>query len=652
MKMSLRAKLIISFLTAITICGFVATIISVRLIDTGIIQQEKYKVKNDLNSARLIYQQEVQKTADIVRFAALKFLIVDAVINNNVEQLKKELEERRKTEHLDILTLTDKDGRVLVRARNPFIYGDDQSNNAVIAKVLKEKQIAAGTVIVSKQELEKDGDDLARQALIKIIKTPHSTHSSYDQSQEHDVSSKEAVDTEQVSSNGMIISAGAPVFDNEGNLIGILYGGKLINRNYDIVDKTKEVVYKDAKYKGKDIGTATIFQNDLRISTNVLDNDGNRAIGTLLSDEVKKQVLENGLTWTSPAFVVNNWYISAYEPIRDVQDKIIGVLYVGVLEENFIDMRNKTILLVLGLMFVGMIIAAAVAGLLANSILKPVENLVHASGLWAKGNLDYRVKTSGGDEISELCETLNNMASSLRERSSQLRKYTDEQIMKSERLLTLGRLAAGVAHEINNPLGAILMYTYLSLEDMDDKETLRKNLGKTISEASRCQDIVKGLFNFAHQTEPKVELANINDILERTLQVMKDQVLFRNITIKRALHPSLPKLSVDIGQMQQVFTNIILNAADAMEGSGELTVTAFETDDKKYIQIEFADTGTGIPPENIEKIFEPFFTTKQPGKGTGLGLAVSYGIIASHKGTIEVKNAPGHGAVFIIRLPV
>jgi two-component system NtrC family sensor kinase len=652
MKVSLRAKIIISFITAITICGVAAAIISVHLINNGIIRQEQDKVNNDLNTARLVYQREVEKTADIIRFIALRFFLVDAIINNNIEQLRAELDERRTAEHLDILTLTDKNGRILVRVRNPSVRGDDQSGNVIISKVLSEKQIVAGTVIVPGEELEREGQELAQQALIKIIQTPRSTRSSYEQKQEQPQSPKSQTETEQVSRDGMVIKAGVPVLDYNGNLIGVLYGGRMINRNYDIVDKTKEIVYKDTKYKGKDIGTATIFQNDLRVSTNVLDNDGKRAIGTLLSDEVRKAVLEEGKTWTSPAFVVNNWYISAYEPIRDLQGKIIGVLYVGVLEEKFTDLRNKTILLVLGLMLLGMVIAMVVSGLLANSILQPVEDLVRASGLWSLGDLDYRVPASGADEISQLCDTLNKMAYSLKERDIQLKQYTDEQIMKSERLLTLGRLAAGVAHEINNPLGAILMYTHLSLEDMEDKETLKKNLGKTISEASRCQDIVKGLFNFAHQTEPKVELVNINVILERTLQVMKDQVLFRNVTIKKELHPSLPKLSVDIGQMQQVFTNIILNAADAMEGKGEVKVTTTLTEDKKHIHIEFADTGPGIPHENIEKIFEPFFTTKQPGKGTGLGLAVSYGIIASHNGTIEVKSTPGHGAVFIIRLPV
>ncbi len=635
MKMSLKNKLISSFLTVIILCGLLVTLMAVELINRGVIQQAQDKVKHDLNSARLIYQREIEHIEDIIRFTTLRFFIKDAISNNDIDLLKSELESIRTTESLDFLTLTDNEGRVIVRTRNPAVSGDSQAEDIVIAKALSEKISVSGTEILSREELLKESEDLAIQSQIKIIHTPQARSNNQTES-----------------TSGMVIKAAVPVFNNDGKLVGILYGGKLINRNYDIVDKTKEVVYKDTKYKGKDIGTATIFQGNMRISTNVLDNKNDRALGTLLSEKVYKQIFEKDQPWIGSAFVVNNWYISAYEPIWDVQNNIIGVLYVGVLEEKFIDMRNRTILLFLSIMLVSMVIVLGISNLLARNILKPVQNLIYASGLWAKGELDYRAQTSGSDEISMLCETFNEMASSLKERDDKLREYTDEQIMKSERLSTLGRLAAGVAHEINNPLGGVLMYTHLALEDMEDKEILKKNLEKTIAEATRCKDVVKGLFDFAHQTEPKVELVNINDILERTMTVIKNQELFRNIIIKKEMQPTLPKLSVDIGQMQQVFTNIILNAADAMLGNGQLTVKTSTTENNEYIKIEITDTGYGIKSEHIDKIFEPFFTTKEVGKGTGLGLAVSYGIITSHKGTIEAKSEYGYGAAFIIKLPI
>ena len=244
------------------------------------------------------------------------------------------------------------------------------------------------------------------------------------------------------------------------------------------------------------------------------------------------------------------------------------------------------------------------------------------------------------------------MASSLRERDKQLKEYTQQQIMKSERLATLGQLAAGVAHEINNPLGAILMYTHLFLEDVEEEDPHRKNLEKVIMETTRCKNIVKGLLDFARQTEPKIEESDVNEILKRTLSLVGNQALFQNVKTNRVLSPTLPKVMVDASQIQQVFTNIVLNAANAMEGEGELTLATRMAPDNESIEIEFTDTGCGIPYENLEKLFDPFFTTKETGKGTGLGLAVSYGIISRHKGTIEVKSVPGKGATFIIRLPL
>ena len=616
-------------------CGSVATLVGMWLIGAGIITQAQDKVRNDLNSAREIYREQSEDIKDIVRFTALRFFIRDAILANDMETLKNHLKDIRTTESLDVLTLTDKRGNVTIRCRNPSVYGDSQAHDELVSRVLSEKKIIAGTVIVSKDELVKEGTDLAKQAYMRFIPTPKA---------------KPSPEIEQTS--GMMTKAAAPIYGYDGSLIGVLYGGNLLNRDYQIVDRIKEMVYQGVKYKGKDIGTATIFQRGLRISTNVMDKDGNRAIGTRVSEEVYKQVLEKGLPWIDRAFVVNHWYITAYEPIRDIDAKIVGVLYVGILEEKFIDIRNRAIAMFLGIMLGGMIMALVVSSFLANSVLQPIKRLIYASGQWAKGNLDYRIRVSRKDEIAQLGETFNLMASSLKERDDQLKEYTSQQIMKSERLATLGQLAAGVAHEINNPLGGVLMYTHLALEGLDEEDVLRKNLEKAVTEASRCKDIVKGLLDFARQTEPKVEESEVNEVLERTLDLVGNQALFQNVEITKVTCPSLPKVLMDVSQIQQVFTNIILNAAEAMEGKGKLTVTTQIASDHEHIEVKFTDTGCGIPPGNREKVFDPFFTTKEVGRGTGLGLAVSHGIIARHKGTIEVESEPGKGTSFVIRLPL
>ena len=635
MKIPLKAKLVVSFLAVIIICGLVATAVGMRLIGTGIINQAQDKVKNDLNSAREIYHEEIDNLKDTVRFTSSRFFLKDAIRNNDLEKLTKELGNIRKEEFLDILTLTDKNGRVIVRSRNPSVSSDNQANDEIVSRVLSAGEVVAATVIVPRDELIKEGRDLAEQAYMKLIPTPKA---------------KPIAETEHTS--GMMIKAAAPIFEYDGGLIGVLYGGNLLNRNYEIVDRIKETVYRGVKYKGKDIGTATVFQGDLRISTNVKRKDASRAIGTRVSEEVYEQVLVKGLPWIHRAFVVNNWYITSYEPIRDIQNEIIGILYVGILEEKFVDMQKRAMSIFLGITIGGMAIALIVSSFLANQILQPVKHLVFASQQLAKGNLEYEVKLKSKDEIGELGETFDFMASSLKERDERLKEYTQQQIMKSERLATLGQLAAGVAHEINNPLGAVLMYTHLSLEEMQAEDPRRKNIEKAVAEVTRCKDIVRGLLDFARQTEPKVEQSDVNEILERTLALVENQALFQNVNVTRVFSPSLPKVMMDGNQIQQVFTNIILNAAEAIDGEGELTIATRIAPDSKSIEIEFTDAGCGIPQENLQKIFDPFFTTKEVGQGTGLGLAVSYGIIARHKGTIDVISETGKGTTFIVRLPL
>ncbi len=228
---------------------------------------------------------------------------------------------------------------------------------------------------------------------------------------------------------------------------------------------------------------------------------------------------------------------------------------------------------------------------------------------------------------------------------------THLQLVSSEKMASLGKLAAGIAHEINNPLAGILIYSSLLMEDLPPDDPKRSDLEKIVQEASRCKEIVKSLLEFARQTEPKKEPTDINRAINDGLFFLVNQALFHNIEIVKNLDPNLPLVYGNAGQLKQVFMNIIVNAAEAMHGSGTLTITTSVAPDRNSVLIEFTDTGEGIPEENLNRIFEPFFTTKDVGKGTGLGLATSYGIIEEHGGRISVKSKVGEGTTFTIELP-
>jgi two-component system, NtrC family, sensor kinase len=234
---------------------------------------------------------------------------------------------------------------------------------------------------------------------------------------------------------------------------------------------------------------------------------------------------------------------------------------------------------------------------------------------------------------------------------SRLQK-TQLQLLQAEKMSSLGKLAAGVAHQLNNPLGGITLYAQLMLEEYPLEEAAVQDLTRIIQDAERCRNTVKELLEFARQTRQEIRLNDINHALSQTLYLLENQTTFHNIEIARDLDPDLPKVPSDIQQLNHVFMNIILNAAEAMEGSGRLTVETRLSEDGEKARIRISDTGPGIPPDVMAHIFDPFFTTKEQGKGTGLGLSMVYGIIEEHKGKVKVQSRPGEGATFIVELPL
>jgi len=636
MKVSLRTRLIGSFLVVIATCGAITTVVGVRIVGQGIVNQAQDKVRLDLNSARVIYRHAVDDVRDAVCHASVRFFLRDALSAGDVDRLGAEIEKIRRRGALDILTLTDSQGSVLLRARNPEVKGDNQAENEVVKRALVEREVVAATAIIPKEELLKESQDLVERAHIEFVHTPKARPTSK---------------TEETS--GMIMMAAAPVLDEGGQFLGVLYGGKLLNRDYSLVDRIKDTVYEGEIYDNKEIGTATIFQGDLRVSTNVRTEDGKRAIGTRVSEEVHDRVLVQGRPWVERAFVVNDWYRTAYEPIRSVSGETVGILYVGMLERKFADMKRNALWMFVGISLGGIALSVIICYLLARTLMRPVNALVHAAHDLAAGDLRKRVQPDRGtEEIGDLGRAFNFMASSIEERDEQLRRSAEEQITKSERLALIGRLAAGIAHEINNPLGGILLFSRLLLRRAPAEGVERENLKRIANDAERCQNIVQGLLDFAHQREPKMELLNITDVAEKSIALLENQAIFHNIKIAKQLQKNLPLVRVDAAQMAQVFVNIIMNAAEAMGGEGTLTITTRGRDAARRIDVSFTDTGRGIREEDLEHLFEPFFTTKEVGRGTGLGLSISHGIVESHGGTISVRSRVGEGTTFTVSLPV
>ncbi len=297
----------------------------------------------------------------------------------------------------------------------------------------------------------------------------------------------------------------------------------------------------------------------------------------------------------------------------------------------------------------------------------PVQRLVRHSALVASGDLESRVPVSSRDELGELSESINRMTESLGRAEKELKGWGDslenkvaersreimrmeEQLRRSEKLASLGTLAAGVAHEINNPLTGILLYASIMNNDKRLDPALIPDVEKVISETQRCAGIVKELLEFSRESLPEKETIALETILDEVATFFHQQPDFNEIEIIKNYCTGLPLVSVDPGQIRQVFMNLVINAGHAMPRGGKLEISTYGSEDGRYVCAEIKDSGVGIPADDLPRIFDPFFTTKP--EGTGLGLSISYGIIESNGGRIEVKSRVGEWAAFTVMLTV
>lgn len=317
-------------------------------------------------------------------------------------------------------------------------------------------------------------------------------------------------------------------------------------------------------------------------------------------------------------------------------------------------------------------ISVSLGIILYNFVSKPVSQLKQGMEKISAGDLDYSVPVKTTDEIGVLATAFNLMTKDIKAARQQQERWTQsleeevekktEEIQKThagllqtEKLSSLGRMAAGVAHEINNPLTGIVTFAHLMLKRVPPESEDAEDLKVIIEQAERCAKIIRGLLTFSRATPSEKGEVGINEVLSQTIYMVKNQEKFHNIKFDINIDSRQSFATRgDASQIQQIFLNMLINAADAMNERGTITIATrrITAGDKPFVEIEFTDTGCGIPEEHLDKLFEPFFTTKPVGKGTGLGLSVSHGIVKNYGGSMLVKSTIGKGTSFFIRLPL
>lgn len=607
---SLKKMILLSMVSVILALGISVGLLGSYIINKDVVERAQDKVKNDLEAARSEYERETESIRKAFYF--------------DLDEVERGL--------LSIVFDLD-----YIFDLSPEEALLSQSN--IVAKALELGDESSGTRIIEKRELEELGGNALGRTRTDIRFTP-----------------KASPTEKKVLEKAMAVEYAKPYYD-DGELSRVVYAGKIINRDFKLVDRIRDLVFEEKLYGGKPVGTVTIFQDDVRVSTNVLNEEGKRAVGTRVSDVVYENVVRKGKRWVDRAFVVTDWYLTAYEPIRNVEGDIIGILYVGTLEKPFRDMKKNVLVA-----FTAIILFSAAAGvivsfLLTAAIVKPVGDVLEATEKVSSGDLDVRVRTDTSlRELNLLASSFNSMAQKLGESYEDLKAY-------NRKLASLNKsyidLIGFVSHELKGILASTILNAY-SVRDgflgmVNFKQ--RKALDSITRNLDHLDSTVKNFLNLSRIEKgvmaPEIREVDLKeDLVDTSLEAFSRQISDKGMDLRIEVPEGL-NVAADRDLMLIVMNNLISNAVKYGREKGTLRITAVETDEGD-IRVEVYNDGRPITDEEKQRLFRRFSRLDSPetkkAKGTGLGLFITSKIVAAHKGDISVKSYDnGNGFVFSIR---
>ena len=487
-----------------------------------------------------------------------------------------------------------------------------------------------------------------------------------------------------VEDRALVMLSSTPVLGADGETLALLRAGVLLNQNLPLIDHINRIVYPEGSLPLGSHGTATLFLEDVRVTTNVRLFQDQRAIGTRVSQAVREAVLERGNTWLDRAFVVDDWYVSAYEPLMNQAGQRVGMLYVGYLEAPFRWVKYSVLALIVGIFLLVMALAALLSVRWAHSIFRPVEQMTRTMQQAEEGNTQARVGVvDAHDEIGTLARHLDHLLQVIDDKTQSLQHWAGEldakvierthelaqstaslqqaqqQLVKSEKLATIGQLTASVAHEINNPIAVMQGNLDLMRELLGNHALpVTTELQLLDQQVDRMRLIVTQLLQYARPTDYAgyVEAVDVNQTLDSALVLVGHLLAHTGIRVVRQLQ-ACTCVGINRQELQRVVINLLSNAIQAMPQGGILLLRSQDQRDEQGragVVLEVCDSGAGLSEEVRQQLFRPFFTTKT--EGNGLGLWISVSLVERYGGSIRGANRHERGdetlgALFSLWLP-
>jgi two-component system NtrC family sensor kinase len=630
----LRTKLFKGFVIVVILFAILSAFVGIRIINERIIDEAQTRVSLDLSSAWAIYNSKLREVEVIMRLAASKEAVVAMceTRNWNDSDVQSRLDRIRHGFGLDFLDVLGPNGQVVMRTTAPTVVGDYRTSDPAVVSALKGDAMACMATL-SQAELQKESESLADRALLPLEDTPHAR--------------PRAKDAE---TRGMVMVAAVPVRQGM-QIVGVVYGGILISKNNDLVDTIRNTVFKNEQYKGVPVGTATIFLNDCRIATTVLKENGNRALGTRASKEVAETVLDNGKPWMGEAFVVKDRCLAAYDPIRDGNGQVIGMLYVGILKAPFEAIGHGIMIRYIFVSLFVLFFSLVLAFIIASRMAQPIHRLVMAANHMCNGKRPAPVSSGEGcHETNMLIRAFNEMAATLAEREEKL-KALNRSYME-----TLGF----VSHELKSPVATIMNYGYLLKEQKLGATTEKQQRAlRAIDAASqRLVEMVRHYLNLSRIENGELlpvrsHFAVLPDVLTPVLEGMEADLESRTMKVRNNIAADVV-LHADVNMVREVFENLIGNAIKYGRDGGALEISARPLDG--FVEFVVRNEGDGIPPDKIGNLFQKFSRIESTDRdrakrGTGLGLFITKNIVEAHGGRICAESRIGEWTEFIFTLP-